>query len=265
MWSDPSKQRGDYQGWVCWQRVTREGPTHQFPSHYRCHLRRRGVFSWRKKGCQVVKLIFTLSLEARWHIRWQQNWDRGKKCNELIDCAMWQGVQAPLHLQYQQQAQLLSLKKEGAGVGCFLLLQNRHQGWISLATPFETPKRFKAGRVLFFLLWWHASEWLHQRYQTWFPLGGSLIISTPLLATTGFFGKSEVGLGSSMMPDNLKPAERNWKIMTLHTAMRWMNGTSVWYLVFWDVEEAKRRSFGTTATCWFGTGLQAKCPETGDS
>lgn len=90
-------------GWVCWQRVTRGGPTHQFPSDHRCHLRRRGVFSWKWGGTSDDNKTETV----------------GRKCNELIDCAMWQGVQAPLHLQYQQQAQLLWLKKWGCRCGQF--------------------------------------------------------------------------------------------------------------------------------------------------
>lgn len=201
MWSDPSKQRGDYQGWVCWQRVTRGGPTHQFSSHYRCHLRRPGVFF-------LGLCIFKERVSKWWswfslcHWKWGGTSDEnttqtvGKKCNELIDCAMWQGVQAPLHLQYQQQAQLLWLKKWGCRCGQFFAVAKPASRMniscntevVHTKNTVEPPKRFKAWRFcFFFLLWWRASEWLHQKYQTWFPLGGSLIISTPLLAT-GFFG-----------------------------------------------------------------------------
>lgn len=88
-----------------------------------------------KKGSKVVKLIFTLSLEVR-HIRWQQNWDSGRKCNEYWLCNVTRRPSTSTSTISATSPVALFEKRWGCGCGLFfLLLQNRHQGWISLETP----------------------------------------------------------------------------------------------------------------------------------
>lgn len=57
----------------------------------------------------------------------------------------------------------------------------------------KSTKRFKAWRVLFFSNMMTCFWMITPRYQTWFPLGGSLIISTPLLATIDFLANLRLG------------------------------------------------------------------------
>ena len=89
-----------------------------------------------------------------------------------------------------------------AGVGClfFAVAEPASRMNISCNTQvahtnycWNPPKRFKAWRVLFFSNMMTCFWMITPRYQTWFPLGGSLIISTPLLATIDFLANLRLG------------------------------------------------------------------------
>ena len=226
---------------------------------------KRRVFFWlmylSRKGSQVVKLILTLALEVRWHCPGQQNWgernvmswlrvqcDKASKhlyiynISNKPSCFLWNKRVLAWAFFFGAVAERASRMSISCNAE---LVHTVH----TYCNTFEPTRRFKSWRVLFFS-WYDVicaymyillNDYtksielvLHLVEVSSYPHPHPYYIGAWFWQSNGCLTavKSEVGLGSSMMPDNLKPAETSWKIMTLYTAMRWMNGTSVWRFVF---------------------------------